>query len=394
MTASGAESARKTLLRLLESADRNPTTTRALSVAAGAPKDPSPVGQRAWRERLEGAERAGAVALVRGAGNRRDVIERVRLVDADLLARDLGATRAGTRAAAAVAAARGAAAGREGLDQAIEDAATKWTKGADWHRLPAEPELVRSVFAAAAGLLDVAFGTHFRTASAQTSGSTKFVERHGAAICAILRRALALPEDTRQDEIWETLGLVRFGHPVCLRAPVSFADAAGTAVSGFALPWSAVNPDLVDSCIPNGDGPDFIMTVENWTSFNGQCREVERGAVVYTHGFPPPPVRMLVGRMASLWPKTPFYHWGDVDAGGLLIADSIREAAGRAVKLHLMTPALAESYGARRKALARVATFATRSDDFGELARYLSGDSCRTFEQELLRPVDPLEMAQ
>jgi hypothetical protein len=125
MTVSGGEAARRALVRLLESADRNATAIRALSVAAGAPKDPSPAVQRAWKERLEGAERAGAVALVRGSGNRREVIERVRLLDADLLARDLGVTRAGTRAAAAVAAAREAAAGREGLEGAIEDAAEK-----------------------------------------------------------------------------------------------------------------------------------------------------------------------------------------------------------------------------------------------------------------------------
>lgn len=394
MTVSGGEVARRTLVRLLESAERNATATRTLSVAAAAPKDPSPVVQRAWRERLEGAERADAVALVRGTGNRREVIERVRLLDADRLAGDLGITRAGTRAAAAVAAAREAAAGREGLDGAIEDAADKWAKGAEWYRLPAEAELVRSVFGAAAGLLDVAFGTHFRVASAQTSGSSKFLERHGAAVGAILRRALALPDDTRQDEIWETLGLVRFGHPVCLRAPVRFADAAGTAVSGLAIPWSAVNPDLVESCTPSGEEPAFVMTVENWTSFNGQCREVERGAVIYTYGFPPPPVRMLVARLAALWPRTPFYHWGDVDAGGLLIADSIREAAGRTVRLHLMTADLAERHGVRRKPLARLAALAARDDDFGKLARYLSGDSCRTFEQEMLRPLDPLEMVQ
>jgi hypothetical protein len=394
MTVAGGDSARKTLVRLLESADRNTGTTRALSAKARAPEDPSPAGQRAWRERLEGAERIGAVALVRGAGNRRDVIERVRLLDADRLARDLGMTRAGTRTAAAVAAARQAAAGREGLDPAIEDAARKWEKGSDWYRLPAEPELVRTVFAAAAGLLDIAFGTHFRAASAQTSGSSKFLERHGTAVCAILRRALALPDDTRQDEIWETLGLVKFGHPICLRAPVSFADRTGIGVSGRGFPWNAVNPDIVASCVSAGGDPEFIMTVENWTSFNGQCREVKRGAVIYTHGFPSPPIRMLVARMAALWPKAPFFHWGDVDAGGLLIADSIRKAAGRPIRLHLMTASLAERYGAKRGPLARVAGLSSRDDDFGELARYLSGDSCRTFEQEMLRPVDPLETAQ
>jgi hypothetical protein len=394
VTISGSESARKLLVRLLESADRNATTARTLSVAAGSPKDPSPASQRAWRERLEGAERAGAVALLRGSGNRREVIERVRLADADLLARELGTTRAGARAAAAIAAARAAAAGRDGLDQVIEDAGAKWAKGAEWYRLPPEPELVRNVFAAAAGLLDVAFGTHFRTASVQTSGSSKFLERHAAAVCAILRGALALPDDSRQDEIWETLGLVRFGHPVCLRAPVSFADPVGIRVYGSAVPWSAVNPDLVAGCKADGDDPDFIMTVENWTSFNGQCREIGHGAVIYTHGFPPPPVRLLVGRMAALWPHAPIFHWGDVDAGGLLIADSIRKAAGRPVRLHLMTVSLAERHGAESRPLRRVSGIAARDDDFGELARYLSGNSCRTFEQEMLRPEDPLEAAQ
>jgi len=394
MNAGGDEEARAALLRLLGSADRNSGSTRALSVGVGIPSDPSPAAQRAWRERLEGSERSGAVALVRGAGNRRGVIERVRLVNADRLAGDLGVVRAGARAAVAVAAAREACGGREGMEVAIEAAARKWEWGEDWYRLPPDPDLVRIAFAAATGLFDVAFGTHFRAASAQAAGSSKFLERHGATVCAILRHALELPPEAGQDEIWEMLGLVRFRHPICLRAPLSFADPDGVVVPGNAVPWSAVNPDIVESCSPTGSDPAFVMTVENWTSFNGQCREIPRGAVVYTSGFPPPPVRQIVSRMASMWPDAPFFHWGDVDAGGLLIADSIRNAAGKPVKLHLMTPALAEQYGKKHRPLTRTAGIADRDDDFGELARYLSGEDCRVFEQEKLRPTDPTERVQ
>jgi hypothetical protein len=243
-------------------------------------------------------------------------------------------------------------------------------------------------------MFDVAFGTHFRTASAQAAGSSKFLERHGATVCAILRHALELPPETSQDEIWEMLGLVKFRHPVCLRAPVSFVDSTGVSIPGTAVPWSAVNPDIVESCSRSGCDPVFVMTVENWTSFNGQCREIPRGAVVYTSGFPPPPVRQLVSQMASMWPDVPFFHWGDVDAGGLLIADSIRNAAGRPVKLHLMTPALAERNGRKHRPLTRTAGIAGRDDDFGELARYLSGEDCRVFEQEKLSPSDPTETPQ
>ena len=131
---------------------------------------------------------------------------------------------------------------------------------------------------------------------------------------SILRHALELPTETSQGEIWEMLGLVRFRHPVCLRAPLSFADQTGVSVPGSAVPWSAVNPDIVQNCRPCGSDPAFVMTVENWTSFNGQGREIPRGAVVYTSGFPPPPVRQLVSRMVSMWPNVPFFHWGDVDA--------------------------------------------------------------------------------
>jgi hypothetical protein len=73
MSTVGDEEARAAAARLLGSADRNNASTRALSVAARMPKNPSPAVQRAWRERLEGSERSGAVALVRGAGNRRGV---------------------------------------------------------------------------------------------------------------------------------------------------------------------------------------------------------------------------------------------------------------------------------------------------------------------------------
>jgi hypothetical protein len=394
MNAIGDEEARATLVRLLGSADRNSSSTRALSVVVKMPRDPSPAAQRAWRERLEGSERTGAVTLIRGAGNRRGVIERARLLDADRLAQDLGMVRASERTATAVAVAHEACGGRDGMEAAVQAAARKWERGEDWYRLPADPDLVRPAFAAAAGLFDVAFGTHFRAASAQAAGSSKFLERHGATVCAILRHALELPPETGQDEIWEMLGLVRFRHPVCLRAPVSFVDATGVLVPGSAVPWSAVNPDIVESCSPSGSDPVFVMTVENWTSFNGQCREIPRGAVVYTSGFPPPPVRQLVSQMASMWPNVPFFHWGDVDAGGLLIADSIRNAAGRPVKLHLMTAALAERYGRRHRPLTRTAGIAGRNDDFGELARYLSGEDCRVFEQEKLKPSDPTETTQ
>jgi len=391
MKSEGDELARGSLLTLLQSADRNSGATRVPSVKVEAPSNPAPACHTAWRERLENAERNGAIELVRGKGNRRGVIERARLRDADKLALDLGITRAPERMAAAVIAAKEGAAGRDGLNDAIEEAASKWKKGENWHRLPPDPEIVRTAFSAAAGLLDVAFGTHFRVASAQISRDSKFLEQRGAVVCAILRQALALPEDTRSDEIWEILGLVKFRHPVCLRAPVSFRDVEGTSITGRAMPWSAVCPDVIPTCAQEGDEPDFIMTVENWTSFNGQCREIDRGAIIYTHGFPAPPVRALVGQIARLWPDVPFFHWGDVDAGGLLIADSIREAAGRPIRLHQMTPALAAVHGRPRRPLTRVAAISHREDDFGELARYLCSEDCKTFEQELLPPTNPLE---
>lgn len=394
MNAIGDEEARAALVRLLGSADRNDAATRALSVALKMPRNPSPAAQRAWRDRLEGSERSGAVALVRGAGNRRGVIERARLLNADRLARDLGMVRASERTAIAVAVAHEACGGRDGMEAAVEAAKQKWERGEDWYRLPADPDLVRTAFAGAAGMFDVAFGTYFKTASAQAAGSSKFLQHHAATVCAILRHALELPPETSQDEIWEMLGLVKFRHPVCLRAPVSFVDPTGISIPGTAVPWSAVNPDIVESCSRSGSDPVFVMTVENWTSFNGQCREIPRGAVVYTSGFPAPPVRQLVSQMASMWPNVPFYHWGDVDAGGLLIADSIRNAAGRPVKLHLMTPALAEQYGKKHQPLTRTAGIAGRDDEFGELARYLSSENCRVFEQEKLSPSDPTEMTQ
>jgi hypothetical protein len=60
----------------------------------------------------------------------------------------------------------------------------------------------------------------------------------------------------------------------------------------------------------------------------------------------------------------------------------------------MMTAALAERYGRKHGPLARTAGIAGREDDFGELARYLSGEECRVFEQEKLKPSDPTETMQ
>ncbi|HEV7599194.1 MAG TPA: hypothetical protein VGO49_02925 [Bradyrhizobium sp.] len=187
----GVDAALASVARRLN--DRNKSSTRTLSVVVRMPKDPSPAAQRAWRARLEASERSGAIALVRGAGNRRGVIERARLLNADRLARDLGwSGRASELQMPWQPRKRHAVAGTA-WKRRSQAAARKWERGEDWYRLSADPELVRPAFAAAAGLFDVAFGTHFRAASAQAAGSSKFLEHHGATVSAILRHAQCRP---------------------------------------------------------------------------------------------------------------------------------------------------------------------------------------------------------
>jgi len=139
--------------------------------------------------------------------------------------------------------------------------------------------------------------------------------------------------------------------------------------------------------------PPALVTVENFASFNRYVREIDDGAlVVYTGGFAATGVvELLKLLLAVLEPRVPFFHWGDIDPGGLRIFRFLEENLPRAPVPHLMNRDLAVIHGRPARRDPGLGAIANTDSAVAALAAWLAGEEdVKHLEQEALDPISPV----
>lgn len=369
--------------RLLRNHELLPNRVRPARIGVSPPDTLSANDHADWRNYLFFAEKVGAIEIVRGTRNQSDAIQRIRIRDADALARKvLGLLPAPERAAQTARVAREVCGGLQVLLGVVDEAVSVWRLGKAWEGISPEPEQAAGDFACAAALLrgDSA-GLDRRTASLTMTGASKYLDRRGGSVAGILRCALDMPSDLPRNDVFERMGLSGFLQPVCLRAP---AEIGGIPCDRH--PLIGLSQEALSEVKPSGR-PGYILSIENFASFNRHVREISDGAaVLYTGGFPSRAARTAAGMLAAAWPEAPIVHWGDIDAGGLLIAQAMEEAFARPIRPHLMSSALESSHWRSSPPLTRLCGMTERDDEWGVLARFLTSTEARTLEQEAIDP--------
>ena len=382
------------LERLLLLSERNPDRTRPASVAPNYDNLRTAESISRFEARLLAAQKAGAVGIQKGIRERRHLIDRVRVTDSVALADHLG--RAPARRIAQEmndALAPVAACGEAWVSDALQGMIAKWSRGDTAHRLAMSDRAAAEEFIAllAAVSKDLAKGLDGRTFSLKVTGDSKAFDRHAARIAAVLAGRLG-EAWLATEAIWDRIGLERFSHPVHVKGCVLAKDANGILVHGRAAPFASFHPELLpllDLC----GRPSAILTIENYASFNRYVREIEDEAlVVYTGGFASAAtVELLKSLLGMVDPAVPFFHWGDIDPGGLRIFRFLEEALPRRPRPHLMDRALAERHGKPAMPDAALASIAQSDSAIAGLAEWLSrGDHVMHLEQEALNPDSPL----
>ena len=156
------------------------------------------------------------------------------------------------------------------------------------------------------------------------------------------------------------------------------------------LPWAAAQQATLMKPV------DYIITIENPTSFWRYCTEIGGSYLaLLSDGFP---ARDVLSSMTHLVKAArnitdaPIYHWGDIDAGGVRIAAHLEDAFGIPLLLHQMQPTLALEMGTSLQSRQGLQRLATRPGDVGDLARWLCTDEAKALEQEELDPTAPQEL--
>jgi hypothetical protein len=382
------------LERLLVLSERNPDRTRPASVAPNYDNLRTAESISRFEARLLAAQKVGAVGIQKGIRERRHLIDRVRVKDPVALADHLG--RAPARHIAQEmndALAPVAARGEAWVSEALQSMIIKWSRGDTAHRLAVSDRAAAEEFLAllAAVSKDLAKGLDGRTFSLKVTGDSKAFDRHAARIAAVLAARFG-EAGLAAGAIWDRIGLERFSHPVHVKGCVLAEDANGILVHGRAAPFASFHPELLPLLKLCGQ-PSAILTIENYATFNRYVREIDDEAlVVYTGGFASAgTVELLKSLLRLADSAVPFFHWGDIDPGGLRIFRFLEEALPRRPRPHLMDRALAESHGRPALPDAALASIAQSDSAVAGLAEWLSrGDRIMHLEQEALDPSSPL----
>jgi hypothetical protein len=382
------------LERLLLLSERNPDRTRPASATPNYDELRTASMVNRFQERVQAAERAGAIGIRKGKRERRHLIERVIVQDPMALARHLGRTPAPVVASQIKAALEPVVANAEGwLLEILERMERRWSRGEPAFRIPPDNvDLAREFLTLLAAIsADQARGLDVRTFSLRATGNTKAFDRHSSRIAAVLAARFGHLE-IRPDLIWGRIGLERFGHPIHLKGCVVVEDELGVLVDGRALPFASLHPEMLPLLRLCGR-PSLVITIENYASFNRYVREIDDGAlVIYTGGFASVGVVDLLNALLKLLgPAIPFYHWGDIDPGGLRIFRFLEENLPRPPLPHLMDRAIAEAHGKQAVRDATLGTLVGTDSAIAELAEWFSnGPAIKYLEQEALDPVSPL----
>jgi hypothetical protein len=288
-----------------------------------------------FHETLKYAEQHGAIALEWVRGYEGHELSRLRLRDAPALARFLGRPFLPQHIDQVFETLE-----LEGLPQWFREALAQlresWLKGSSRYGLRAEdasklPLLIKAVRAIES--LEPEGALDFRQFGARYLGDSKALRFLEAPLVALYRPRVGA--DLQSREVLAQLNLVPLAQPVLLRGPLLLSDGRHR-VEASVRPYVGVPSALLHEFTVTGR-PEYILTIENQSSFNEYTTAFDDDAVIiYTAGFPVRALQAFYLRLTGLC-SAPVYHWGDTDVGGFRILKVLQHAChARSILPHLM----------------------------------------------------------
>jgi hypothetical protein len=278
----------------------------------------------AFDEELAALAREGAIELIQAGSKTERRVTGARLKDAEVLYRKVGRLPAGEVAHQTVAELRSRPGLPAGAISLIDDVVSAWTRGVSHIGIRnGDARTLANVISLAIAIHNRMSGDpqaeqDFRTFSRLTVGDSKALENSLRPVAAAMAKIFAgMEEQTRLDpeELLASAGIRRLPQPILLHGDVSL-DGRPFPV----MPYVGIPTDCAGE-INLLAKPDYVLTIENFTSFVRHVREVarlERALVIYSGGFPSRPTLATITRLAAQ-ARAPTFHWGDMDAGGVRI---------------------------------------------------------------------------
>lgn len=328
----------------------------------------------------------GALKANYGRHARRAEIESVTLLDTVPIYRMLGRTPSAELARESMVALR-----REAGDwetNVLNEIESAWARNKRWQNIDRiDAEQIEPIQLLARALkAGKHTGQDMRSFSAKEAGDSKLMETRRKLLAAYM-----FADDSEPLEKLERLindeGARKIALPITLSGPISLGSMPlGSELEYFSIPFHRVD-DLTIS-----DDIEYVLTIENMTSFHRHASEINlmprKGLVLFTSGQPSTAFKTYYGSLVEQFgSRVPFFHWSDVDGGGLEITNALR-SLNPALRLHLMDVELAEDHGVSAEPIS-LSNANYAGTVLEPLARFLSTAGAKLLEQEKIDPAHP-----
>lgn len=303
-------------------------------------------------ETLRKAEKLGAVKLENARASA-DMALRIRLVDVDVLYRHLRRVPSHHQVHTLLTDFYELPNLPETAREVLDEIGAAWSRNVrKFGIMPNDTANLKDVLLLARGLQErasdpAAVAIDFRSFCRSVNTGSKALDHLAASVVAIHSRLYPgqrTPESLDTNEALATFGVSRMPQPLQLSGPIAIDGVILPPLSYYGFP-----PDQA-ATIGLSHAVDYVLTIENYTSFIRHARECngsQKGLVLYTAGFP---ARSHLRQIIRLCHEagTACYHWGDLDAGGVRIFRHIEkalQAQGVQLQPHLMDAAILTQYG-------------------------------------------------
>jgi hypothetical protein len=347
-------------------------------------------------EALGCAEAAGAVELRHRRVHGETILSHVTLRSPEALYTHLRRTPAKSRVADALERVRSRPDLPGAAGELLDEIAAAWARGVS--RLGLAPGDVDGIDDGLTLALALASRqadsesppTDYRTFSRHAGTDSKALERLARSVVLLYRRLF--PDDRPEEGLDADDALSAFG---VSRTPQPLLVSGELLHDGVPLPrllYHGVPPEQGDGLVP-ARAPDYVLTIENYTSFVRHVRELNAAGsalVLYTGGFPARAHLRQIVRLAAA-AGTEVFHWGDLDLGGVRIFHHLEGAMrdqGIHLRPHLMSPDLLKRHGVASVARLSAPTGSAAGSAVAPLWSALA-ETGLILEQESLAPEHP-----
>lgn len=327
----------------------------------------------------------GAIGPKYGKGGHRDTIERIEILNPEILYQSLGRVPLEDDVRSVMTNIRNTAQGWEA--NIIDHIEKLWSSRRKWQRLsPLDIDILEKIQRAAQAIKsDNHTYSDARTFSARVTDDSKFMEKRENAVLAYFNYSSNDPIFSFHDFMSQR-GADKITPPILISGPFTHnGHSIGNMVDYCGIAVHELNSVTFPKTVK------YVLTIENLTSFHRHSCEINKakdGIILYTNGQPSHAFKRFYSSLTHLLPDhIPFYHWSDIDAGGLEISNVLLGLNSKLLP-HLMSANILDEYGTigdREVSIGK--TF--KGTWLNPIAVALSSLGGKTVEQEVLNPLMP-----